>query len=310
MRRLEVRVDPLLPQRVDQRLDHAVRHRAEQVGDRLAALAERRARAPRPPRPGRRRRRCSAATFRPCHSSGITGSGGAVVRLTIPVMSSGAPGAHSRNARSSVAAVRRPGRRSGPRRRSARRGCSVELELGDDPEVAAAAAQPPEELGVLGLARVHEPAVRGDDVGADEVVAREAVLAHQPADAAAEREAGDAGRRDQAAGRREPVRLRLVVDVGPHRAAADVARAARPDRRARSRIAREVDHDPVVAGREARDAVAAAAHGDREVVAAREPDRRDHVGRAAAADDQRRPPLVVHPVPDPARLGVAVVARA
>ena len=42
-----------------------------------------------------------AATFLPCHSAGITGSGGAVVRLTIAVISSGATTAQSRNVCSS-----------------------------------------------------------------------------------------------------------------------------------------------------------------------------------------------------------------
>ena len=99
-----------------------------------------------------------------------------------------------------------------------------ELELCHDAEVAAAAAQPPEEICVLGLARVDELPVGRHDVGADEVVAGEAVLAHQPADPAAERVAADAGRRHEPAGRRQPVGLRLVVDGGPGRAAADVRR--------------------------------------------------------------------------------------
>ena len=42
----------------------------------------------------------NAATFLPCHSSGITGSGGAVVRLTSAVISSGASADQSRNTRS------------------------------------------------------------------------------------------------------------------------------------------------------------------------------------------------------------------
>jgi len=40
----------------------------------------------------------SAATLRPCQASGITGSGGAVVRLAGAVTSSDAPGAQARNA--------------------------------------------------------------------------------------------------------------------------------------------------------------------------------------------------------------------
>jgi len=39
----------------------------------------------------------NAVTLRPCHASGITGRGGAVVRLSTAVMSSETPGAHSRN---------------------------------------------------------------------------------------------------------------------------------------------------------------------------------------------------------------------
>ena len=162
----------------------------------------------------------NAATFLPCHSSGITGSGGAVVRLTSAVISSGASPAQSRNARSEVTGgVGRIEDRPGVDQRP--EGVQIELELRDDAEVAAAAAQPPQQVGVLGLARVDEPAVRGDDVGRREVVAGESELPHRPADAATECEPGDAGGRHQAARRREPVRLGLVVNVGPRGAAPD-----------------------------------------------------------------------------------------
>ncbi len=40
IRRLEVGVDPLRPQRIEERLHHLIRHRAEQVGDRLRDLTE------------------------------------------------------------------------------------------------------------------------------------------------------------------------------------------------------------------------------------------------------------------------------
>ena len=69
----------------------------------------------------------------------------------------------------------------------------LELERGDDPEVAAAAAQRPEQVGVLVGADPAHRAVSGDDLERDHVVAGQAVLAHQPADAPAERESGDAG---------------------------------------------------------------------------------------------------------------------
>src|SRR6476661_4526193 len=92
------------------------------------------------------------------------------------------------------------------------------LEGCDDPEVAAAAAQAPEQVGVLALARGQEAAVGGDDVRRDQVVAGKAVLALEPADAAAERQTRDAGARDGAAGGREAERLRLAVELAPRQA--------------------------------------------------------------------------------------------
>src|SRR5437763_4883327 len=134
----------------------------------------------------------------------------------------------------------------------------VEFELRDDAEVASAAAQAPEQVCVAALAGVDGPAGRGDDGGRREVVTGAAELPHRPADATAEREPGDAGARDETARGREAVGLRLVIDVGPDRAAAD----AGPHRRGIDVDAthrREVDHDAVVDGREAGDAVAATA---------------------------------------------------
>ena len=94
----------------------------------------------------------------------------------------------------------------------------AELELGHDAEVAAASAQAPEEVGVLGLARLDELAVGGHQVDGQQLVDREPVLAHDPADAAAEREPGDPGVGDDPAGRREPERLRLAVELAPEHA--------------------------------------------------------------------------------------------
>ena len=48
------------------------------------------------------------------------------------------------------------------------------LERGHDTEVAAAPAKAPEQIGVHVLVRHQEPAVRGDDVGGDQVVAGQA----------------------------------------------------------------------------------------------------------------------------------------
>ena len=69
-------------------------------------------------------------------------------------------------------------------------------------------------------------AVGGDDARRHEVVAAQAVLARQPADPAAEAQAGDAGVADHAARHGQTVLLRGRVEIGPGCAAA-AARAAR-----------------------------------------------------------------------------------
>ena len=65
----------------------------------------------------------------------------------------------------------------------------AQLKLGDDPEVAAAAAQSPEELRVLVGARGDEPSVGGHEINGDEVVDGEAMLPHEPTDPSAQRDA-------------------------------------------------------------------------------------------------------------------------
>jgi hypothetical protein len=72
----------------------------------------------------------------------------------------------------------------------------------------------------------HEPAVGRDELDREQVVDRQAVLAREPADAAAERQPGDPGVRDLAAGDGEAVRLRLAVEVAPERACLRVVMAA------------------------------------------------------------------------------------
>ena len=88
-----------------------------------------------------------------------------------------------------------------------------ELERRDDPEVPAAAAQTPEQVGILVGARDEELAVGGDDVARQEAVDREPELAHQVADPTAERQPGDTGVADDATGRRQAERLALTIEV-------------------------------------------------------------------------------------------------
>lgn len=67
-------------------------------------------------------------------------------------------------------------------------GVEAELELGNDPEVSARAADPPEQIGVLVLVRLHEGPIGSDHVHGQELIDRQPVLPHEPSDAPAEGE--------------------------------------------------------------------------------------------------------------------------
>ena len=159
-----------------------------------------------------------------------------------------------------------------------------ELDRGDDAEVAAAAAQRPEQLGMLVGGRADLVAAGGDELDGEDVVAREAVLALEPAGAAAEREARHAGAGDAAADGREAVRLRGGVELGPRQAGARPHDAALRIDADRAQAA-DVDDDSIVDEREPGDRVAAAAHGDAEVAQARVVERGGDVTGVRAADD-------------------------
>ena len=137
----------------------------------------------------------------------------------------------------------------------------AEVEARDDPEVAAAAAQRPEQVGVRGLGHLEDVAARRDELRADELVGRESPRAHHPADAAAEGEPADAHRRRVAGAHAQPAVGEGARDAPPRRAAAD------PDERAVDVDVvegREVDRE--TAGHGAPRAVAAGADHDFEVL--------------------------------------------
>ena len=140
-----------------------------------------------------------------------------------------------------------------------------EPERADDAEVPAAAPQRPEQVGVIVGRCPNDVALGGDHLGLHEVVDGEPVLAHQPADAAAQAEAADAGVAHDAARGGQTVGLCLVVDVAPQGATLDEGGALDGiDRDGAHR--REVDDDAVVAHCGAGHVVASASYGDLEVV--------------------------------------------
>ncbi len=101
-----------------------------------------------------------------------------------------------------------------------------ELERGRDPEVRPGSSEAPEEVGILVLARTHDPAVCGHELDGKQVVDRQAVLAVQPSHAAAEGEPGDAGVGDDTDGADEVERLRRVVELGQERTAVHARRTS------------------------------------------------------------------------------------
>ena len=182
----------------------------------------------------------------------------------------------------------------------------AEFEARDDAEVATAAPQTPHEIAVLGVAAPHDGSVGEDDLGGDEVVTAQPVLAGEPADAPVERQPGDAGHRHESERCGEPVLLRRSVELSeqdaclrPHSPIVwiDVDVLHR----------RHIDHDAAITRRESGDAVAAGSHRDGQTAISREVDRGDDVFGVAALCDESRAPMIEHAVVDLAGVVVAGV---
>ncbi len=108
-----------------------------------------------------------------------------------------------------------------------------ERERRDDPEVAATAAQAPEQLRVLGRAGADGLARGGDEVDARRGCRSTGRRPGQPADAAAERQPGHAGPRHDADRDGQAVRFGRPVQVAERGARRDGHGPRRPDRRSR-----------------------------------------------------------------------------
>ncbi len=137
---------------------------------------------------------------------------------------------------------------------------------------------------------MNHSALRRNDLSADEVVARQAVLRRQVPDAAAEREPPDPGRADDASGRDEAERLGRRVEVEPGRAAlrtGDSRLAVHVD----GAHGREIDHEPAVDDAVPRRIVPASPNGNFQVVRAREIECGRDITRTGAARDHRRAPI-------------------
>ena len=253
----------------------------------VAELAQRAQRALAVLGRARRRRRARRRAGLPCHSSGRNGAGGRgqQVHQRRQLVGRGRRSQLAVDAQD-VGRACRPGRRPAPPMTIGPTACSRYSNEVTTPKLPPPPRRPQNSSAFSSsLACTSRPSAVTTSAPI-RLSAGEAVLAHQPADAAAEREAGDAGAGHEAAGGGEAERLRLVVEAR--------SRSRRP---ARARCGagidldalhrREVDDDAAVDAGEAGDAVPAAADRDGQLLAAGELERADDVGHAGAAGDQR-----------------------
>jgi hypothetical protein len=164
------------------------------------------------------------------------------------------------------------------------------VEAGDDAEVAAAAADRPEQIRMRPCVDLQDATVGCHDLGPEQVVDRQSVLAHEKACAAAERESADPHRGRVAETGCETVRCGGSRDLArgePARCVGDTVHGIDPERAE----AGQVEHDPAVARPVTCRAVPAAA--DRQLdpaVTGQRDDVRD-VRSARGPHDGGRPPV-------------------
>jgi hypothetical protein len=181
-----------------------------------------------------------------------------------------------------------------------------EVEADRDPEVAAATAQRPEQVGVLHGVRADHPPVRGDQLRRRQAVDDQPVPADHPADPAAQRQPAHADLAGVARAQPQPVRAQGRGDRAPGGARADADPPAGPVQQLNAADPPRVDDHAVRARAQPGHAVAAGTHGHGQPGVGRVAQRRRHPGRVAGADHQVR-----GAVGEQGRrgLGVAVVPR-
>ena len=163
----------------------------------------------------------------------------------------------------------------------------AQREVRHDAEAAAAAAQRPEEVRVVGGVDPSPPAVGGDDRQGHDVVERQPEGAAGEPHAAAERQPAEPDRRARAGRDGDAVGGQGRVDVDELRAGAGADPPAAVAQ-AHGAQAAQVEHDARVGRRVARVAVAARAGHDGHVVPSRPADGRLHVADVAGPDDGDR----------------------
>jgi hypothetical protein len=164
-------------------------------------------------------------------------------------------------------------------------GVQLKFERRHDAEVAATAAQRPQQIWILAGARRDEAAVRTDHVGCDQTVARQAEAASKAAEAAAEGKAADTRLRDSAHRSCQAECLRRAIELTENDTGL-YERGARLWVYTNVVHRREIDEQSTLAGRMTRKAVPSSAHCDQQLMVASESDSTDHIVGIRAARDQ------------------------
>jgi hypothetical protein len=163
----------------------------------------------------------------------------------------------------------------------------LELDRGHDTEASAAAAEGPEEIWLVLAVGAHEPALGGDELDGGDAVRREAPVAGEPAEPAAERVADDADIRRGAVQDDEALLGRRSDQLGPDDPRPDAGAPSRGvDRDAAQ--ARRLDEDRIVEGAQGGRAVPGSLRRDAEAAGTGEADDLDDVvGRVDERDRER-----------------------
>ena len=183
----------------------------------------------------------------------------------------------------------------------------AEFERRHHAEIAAAAAYGPEQFCIFIRTGVFQFTGGRHDVGRDQVVHGHAVFPAQPPEAAAQCQAGHAGRRVDAEWGSESEGLCLLVELAKQDAGLDPRGLARGIDAHRFHR-RQVQHQAAVAHRAARDVVTTPADGEQQTLRPRQTHAEEHIGGAGTAKDQTGAP-VDHRIPDRARFIVAGIVR-
>ena len=163
----------------------------------------------------------------------------------------------------------------------------LELEAGDDAEVAAAAPDGPKQLRILVRRGSQDPAVGDDNLRRNEVVDSQAELAGKPTHAATQGQPTHTGVADKTGGCCQPVSLGGGVHVGQQCTATDSGASARRINGDLTKLT-QVDHEPGVVDRGPRHVVCPTTYGDLEPLLPRKDDCCADICCVQAAGDHGR----------------------